>query len=642
MVIAFKPLHDGESLQSNLSRYAREVGLKTYRSVYTHVFGENACCHNRLLPTGINRFCEEGRDYWNKTTEEFVRDHTPYHYFTLLGDAESRGYELARMLGAPGSSVSKLSARRKGEKGRFTVRYCDECVAICRKCGIEPYFHVIHQLPNVFICPSHGVSLRCIDLDPTYHTRAHAVTLADYATSKDRRLMDEYPSTSMAAAVDVARRSAHVVKSFDEDFINFPYEEMFREAGLSLQSGCLNHAKLWDALSSYYGEKFCSDTGIERSAMSRKFWGRETAKRFCPRPFRYLALQSFLAYRASLGGSVGLGSSRRTHLGEHNAPLCCQPTLRQRRGALEVTCESDLKMLTERFACSGKCHRPDDRYARIELNESTGSLIFSCTCDRQISVAFDKSGSEQAIKVLQYGTPCVKAFEQLVGRGLTPFAAAAQLEVSGTVAYLWERRIAGLKRSVKISAQMVEENRNQWSVACAQLPTEFGFMNLRQQLPSTYSFLVRNDGAWLREFNKKFSDARKSHLELSQCQLLTAAKERLTATNPPVWMCRAAIWAEAGLKRRTPLVSSAARRLVSRLVERGFDYRERVLAFWMKELGADAQVHYWSFLKRCHIADCTLTTEQRMRTKAWLSARGDALPTDDTSDESTRLAHNAS
>lgn len=633
MAIAFAPLNKGETLESNLSRYAKGVGMTSFRPVYTQLFGENACCHTRILPAGIRRFCEAGRDYWSTSAKQFVRDNTPYHYYTNFANKECRKTEFERMIDIPGSAVSRLGTRRKADKDRFALRYCDECVRACRGSGIEPYFDVVHQLPNVIVCPIHGQSLRCIDLAPTAHTRALAVTLEDFATPKDRRLTDEYPSSCIAAAADVARRSAHIVSRFDESFVKFPYEKMFREAGLSLQSGTLNHAKLWDAFNAYFGEKFCSDTGIERSAIHRKFWGHETDARICPRPFRYLALQSLLAYRASLGGSPSLAAIRRVPARNGTAPLCCQPTLRTRRGMLEVTCETDLKMLAERFACSGRFHKPDDRYARVELAEWTGSLVFSCTCERRISVAFRKGGT-QAVKVLEHGSPCLKEFESLVGRGLTPFAAAAQLEVSNSVAYRWERRIAGVTRSLKITAERVEENREQWRSACAQLPLGRGHMDLRQKLPSTYSFLLRNDTAWLRGFNRNFVANRKSHQRDSQSQLLSAARESLAAATPPVWMSRVAIWESSGIGGRPPLLSSPDRDLVGHLVESKSAYRDRVIEFWMRELGLDVQVHYWSFLKRCHIADRTLTLEQRTHIKSWLSARGQSAPVDGASRKS--------
>ncbi|WP_244196605.1 TnsD family Tn7-like transposition protein [Paraburkholderia hospita] len=471
-------------------------------------------------------------------------------------------------------------------------------------------------------------------MDPTSHTRALAVTIEDFATLKDSNLMDEYPLSSFVAAADIARLSASIVNRFDECLVDFPYEQMFREAGLSSQSGALNQGKVWEAVVSYFGEKFCSDTGIEQSAMLRRFWAQETNARICPRPFRYLALQSLLVHRASLGGSPSLVGSRRARTGVGNTPLCCQPTRRTRRGAFEVTCENDLRVLADRFGCSGRFHRPDDSYARIELVENTGNLIFSCTCEHRVTVAFNEAGSMRAVKVLQYGSPYVKAFTRLVRRGLTPVAAAARLGVSNTAAYLWERRIAGVERSTRITTQRIEENREQWRIACAQLSAEIGFMDLRRQFPSTYSFLVRNNAAWLREFNKSIVDAQKSQLEHSFSPLLAAAKERLAAVNPPVWMSCAAIWKSARIDRRVPLLSSPARELIGQLVESKVAYRDRVIDFWMKELDSSLSVYYWSFLKRCHIADQSVTDAQRRRIKSWLSARGQLVVADGAFDRS--------
>jgi hypothetical protein len=238
-----------------------------------------------------------------------------------------------------------------------------------------------------------------------------------------------------------------------------------------------------------------------------------------------------------------------------------------------------------------------------------------------VSVSFNEDGGVQAARVLQYGSPYLRAFERLARRGLTPVAAADKLQVNRNSAYRWERNLMGVQRSVKISAQTVGERREQWKIACAESAAEIGLMGVRRRHPSTYNFLVKNDGAWFREFSKSFVDARKSQLGQTDCQLLTAAKERLAARTPPVWMCRAAIWKEAGIEHRAPLGSSVGTDFLAQLVESRHAYRERVLEFWMKELASAKSLHFWSFLKHCHIAGVTLTNEQRMRIKSWLSSR---------------------
>ncbi|TGP39705.1 hypothetical protein EN871_31260 [bacterium M00.F.Ca.ET.228.01.1.1] len=79
MAVALLPLKEGETLASNIGRYAEMMGLKSTLGLRQSLFGRYPRQGARL-PAYIKYLAEQTRDYWNLEPEDIVNGHTEYRY----------------------------------------------------------------------------------------------------------------------------------------------------------------------------------------------------------------------------------------------------------------------------------------------------------------------------------------------------------------------------------------------------------------------------------------------------------------------------------------------------------------------------------------------------------------------------------
>lgn len=167
----FPSLYPDEIIYSAIARYHQVSGNISQRQTIRDLFGERLVCATVDLPSHLSSLSGTIENMY--TAEELIEKHTLYPYYTayvpkdkaeklyrLMSVGTSRG-EAHVLLGVPASKV-KLPAN---------LRYCVGCYRDDIKKYGEPYWHRLHQLPGVLVCPIHQTWL-CSSTVP-YTTRDH-------------------------------------------------------------------------------------------------------------------------------------------------------------------------------------------------------------------------------------------------------------------------------------------------------------------------------------------------------------------------------------------------------------------------------------------------------------------------------------
>ncbi|WP_250493770.1 TnsD family transposase [Caballeronia sp. GAWG1-1] len=618
MAIAMEPFYPGETVHHNVSRYVVKVGVESVGRVLRLTFGRDTCYHNRVLPSGIDRLCEEARDYWDKKPDEIIAEHTGFEYYLSLADEETRKKATTFILQPAGSKLMNLCVRRKRDFDRYAYRYCDECLHESKRENREPYIRVDHNLPGVLVCPTHGCALRTFDLDPNEHMRASAITLKRFVSDANRRPIQDYSDCHKKAAMDVSRRSAGIDAASRQEFCTYPYEDKLKAADLTTSDGTLKRREVWRAVEGYFGEQYCFETGLEEGAFVRTFWREHENQNIrCPRPLRYVALQSMLDQRISQGaGVVPLILETAPVLGSTIA-LCRKPTLAVRRGVFKITCEEDFGALARAHPCKGRLHRKSDRFTSIEIKPSADRLIYSCSCGIRVSVRQDSDGTATKLLTVDYGKRYRNAFERLFRKGVPANVAARQLGINGAAAHGWKHKLQEAKAPSRISREMVVAKRIIWAKFFDDFPDK-GVEQAKREEGAAFSFLSRYDGAWLRSFNQQLTARRRARTLANEKARLKEAKGKLASIVPPIWINQATLRRAAGLRRQRAGRVDAWQRDADRLSESRADFIGRTLAFWKEELCDRRSVPNLEFLKFCHLRGSALSPVQRRDLKGWL------------------------
>jgi hypothetical protein len=161
MISALAALFPEESLYSFCARYRDRMEYPSLRSVIQEVYGSANVIASVDLPSHIDNFVAALPAGHHYTVDKFIDHHTllPFYGPFLPPDRLSRLRE--DMRGSRGPAIHM----RAGIMAYHIplpdwLRFCSLCVVEDRKQFGEAYWHRVHQVPGVEVCPLHEVLLQ--------------------------------------------------------------------------------------------------------------------------------------------------------------------------------------------------------------------------------------------------------------------------------------------------------------------------------------------------------------------------------------------------------------------------------------------------------------------------------------------------
>lgn len=169
MGIAYFPeIYEDELIYSVLARYFVHSGYLYYKDVEQDLFCVRQARVDKefvkyLRPEIVNVLTK------NMTLEELLEKHTMYPFYGRFIDGDRRNTAFQALLAMEGdfSKLFSVPNLRKGEQ-RY-MRFCPACVLNDRERHGETYWHRLHQMRHVNLCPIHGCNLidSSVSLDTT-------------------------------------------------------------------------------------------------------------------------------------------------------------------------------------------------------------------------------------------------------------------------------------------------------------------------------------------------------------------------------------------------------------------------------------------------------------------------------------------
>lgn len=148
-----EPLPD-ELFYSIVARYAALSGL-TGGGVRLDLFGHSKY-RVTALPTALKPFLARLPPGHPFTFQSLVEEHTTFPYHRPFLPSE-RVQKVMRLMRYGGRSPGALATGIKNNPG--TLRWCGECAISDHVAYGLPYWHRVHQLPGVLVCPKHRCNL---------------------------------------------------------------------------------------------------------------------------------------------------------------------------------------------------------------------------------------------------------------------------------------------------------------------------------------------------------------------------------------------------------------------------------------------------------------------------------------------------
>ena len=184
MIAFFPEIYPDELLYSQLARYHAKSGYMIYRSAAEDLF------NNPTVRPDIdfaNRLSNDALKNITRTVsiESIIEKHTMFAYYGRFLNQDRRNTAFRALVSMQGNYNNLLPMpKRKKDTDRF-LRYCPLCANNDRLNFGEAYWHRIHQMQGVNICPVHHCKLIDSSLiignkaSPTLMTAEEVITISE-------------------------------------------------------------------------------------------------------------------------------------------------------------------------------------------------------------------------------------------------------------------------------------------------------------------------------------------------------------------------------------------------------------------------------------------------------------------------------
>ena len=151
----FPTPYPDEILYSVLCRYHMRCGEPNARQTNIALWGRSYG-KKLFLPDGIDSIAAQMPQDTNLTAERFIDGMTIFPLLKPFITREKCDALTSAMKYGDPNVYNILSFARTFTLQHRKLRYCPQCAASDAEVFGEPYWHRVHQLPGVYMCPIHN------------------------------------------------------------------------------------------------------------------------------------------------------------------------------------------------------------------------------------------------------------------------------------------------------------------------------------------------------------------------------------------------------------------------------------------------------------------------------------------------------
>lgn len=200
-----------ETLYSRLCRYHRLSGYTGDRTSLHQLIGIHTHVIISALPSKLGTLVSRLPAQANVRVEDIASGNTLFPFYAAFLPAQRAASVYAVMRGNSASGIKMsmgLLASRLG--GRNNLRFCRTCAQEEYTSTGQPYWHRVHQLPGVLVCPAHQHPLSVLGPEAVQIYR-HKLVLPDDENLVFDTVGIELSDVEQEAALRIALLSADVL-----------------------------------------------------------------------------------------------------------------------------------------------------------------------------------------------------------------------------------------------------------------------------------------------------------------------------------------------------------------------------------------------------------------------------------------------
>lgn len=299
MLAFFPQVYEDELLFGILGRYHRMTGNMSFKATLSDLFGINTVCAVADLPSHLQRLSDRipGNVY---NPSIFIEKHTLFPYYSPFLPIERAILIRKSMVGDEGEKLHMQTGIMASTISTPPyLRYCPDCVfEELNRVGV-PYWHRIHQISGVFLCPIHESPLHNSSVPYTLRNNRQqfkCITDVDFVRAEP---VIAFNSWDLPNLLYIARQSQWLldnpVNSSSLDCFRQFYIDRLRERTLVVGNGKLCFKEIVDSFTGFYGSDFLDKMQSRVNEADQDTWLHKVLRkpRVSCHPLRHILLMGY-------------------------------------------------------------------------------------------------------------------------------------------------------------------------------------------------------------------------------------------------------------------------------------------------------------------------------------------------------------
>lgn len=140
-----------------LCRYHIRSGYNKYATTINELYGGRKMVHGRLIPGGDCAAILSNLPPGVLSIDDVLANHTLLPYYTRFFETDKKRQVWNALRAGHGSGITSI--RTQMPDGTEGLKYCPTCYLLDTEKYGEPFWHRVHQIPLLPLCPMHQVPL---------------------------------------------------------------------------------------------------------------------------------------------------------------------------------------------------------------------------------------------------------------------------------------------------------------------------------------------------------------------------------------------------------------------------------------------------------------------------------------------------
>jgi Tn7-like transposition protein D/TniQ len=507
MICHFPRGYPEEIFYSICARYSDRMQYRTEQALARDLFGREISA-KVIFPNGLGNLVTRLSPNHHYTVDDIIANYTLLPFYQPFLPEDRFSLLKSTMETDEGKQISTImGVRSRALSSKGYLRFCSHCVDENRRQFGECYWHRVHQIPDVEICPSHGIFLQNSSVPMWNQRNRYKYVSLEKVADRNLCLPTGETSTYRNALLKIAQDSLWLLQNHtlttSLSSVQSKYFFLLAEHGLGTYTGKVYTSKLLEAFQQYYAKDFLEYIHLEINEYTYENW----VSRFLHRstqivyqPMCHLLFIHFLGH--TIGTFLNLEASERPF---GTGPWPC----------LNPVCDHFQKK---------HVHQCEITYSGFKAARPRGT--FSCECGFTYSRIGPDRKAEDSFRVGRVNTygPLweTKLRELCEDPSMNTYQAARILGVDFATAKKQAQRRGlsfGSMPNQIVSSQDVQCNESIQPVneALAALRDKYRMIwlsareenpgdtirQIRPKIPGTYIWLYRHDREWLALAPKK-------------------------------------------------------------------------------------------------------------------------------------------